>query len=266
MNDQLNIELSKALEPYRSAIEATIEPYIKIELSDNNKPTWWQSKFGGLPYLPKNFEYPRSYAGEYLYLLAQINFTEVPPIEGLPDRGILQFYVANDDLWGLDFDNPTQQDKFRIIYFPHLELSEKDLITDFSFLATETDFALPIEGCCAIKFSVNYAPLSASDYQFNLFDISSDDHQIDPKFDEYWQKFDSSGHKILGYPYFTQDDPRHNLAETEPLILLFQMDSDSNNNGCEIMWGDNGIGNFFIKQSDLVKLDFTHVLYNWDCC
>ena len=68
MSYKLDIELSEALEPYRSAIEATIKPYIKIELTNNDKPTWWQSKFGGMPYMPKDFEYPKSKAGEYLYL------------------------------------------------------------------------------------------------------------------------------------------------------------------------------------------------------
>ena len=60
MSYKLEAELFEELEPYRNAIEATIKPYIKIELTDNNKPNWWQSKFGGLPYMPKSFEYPKS--------------------------------------------------------------------------------------------------------------------------------------------------------------------------------------------------------------
>lgn len=55
------------------------------------------------------------------------------------------------------------------------------------------------------------------------------------------------------------------LSEDEPYILLFQIDSDSNDNGFEIYSGDNGIANFFIKRSHLEKLDFSQVLYNWDC-
>ena len=41
--------------------------------------------------------------------------------------------------------------------------------------------------------------------------------------------------------------------------------SDSNNRGFDITWGDAGIANFFIRQSALKNLDFTDVLYNWDC-
>ena len=88
MNYKLDVELSPELETYKDKIEATIKPYIEIKLTDNNKPTWWQSKFGGLPYIPKGFEYPKSFGNEYLYLLAQINFAEVPHLEYFPDKGI----------------------------------------------------------------------------------------------------------------------------------------------------------------------------------
>ena len=44
-------------------------------------------------------------------------------------------------------------------------------------------------------------------------------------------------------------------------FLLFQLDSDSD----KVLWGDVGIGNFFINTEKLKNLDFTDVLYNWDC-
>ena len=46
-----------------------------------------------------------------------------------------------------------------------------------------------------------------------------------------------------------------------PEILLFQLDTTE-----DIMWGDSGVGNFFIKKEDLVKKDFSKVWFNWDCC
>ena len=75
---------------------------------------------------------------------------------------------------------------------------------------------------------------------------------------------DNSGHKILGNPYFTQDDPRE--EDDEHNILLFQMDSEMGNEAVEIMWGDSGVGNFFISEEDLKNLNFDNVLYTWDCC
>ena len=67
-----------------------------------------------------------------------------------------------------------------------------------------------------------------------------------------------------GYPYFTQDDPR---PEDSPYdTLLFQMDSEMSDGIDYIMWGDMGVGNFFIDLEDLKNCDFSRVLYTWDCC
>ena len=66
----------------------------------------------------------------------------------------------------------------------------------------------------------------------------------------------------MGYPNFTQDDPR-GYNEINEHILLLQIDSDDDN---DIMWGDCGIANFFIHPDDLAKQDFSQLVYNWDCC
>jgi uncharacterized protein YwqG len=42
------------------------------------------------------------------------------------------------------------------------------------------------------------------------------------------------------------------------------MDTDGNET-IDILWGDTGVGNFFIDESALRQLDFSKVLYNWDC-
>ena len=262
MNRKPNIELPPELEVYRQQIEATIKPYVEIQLTENSNPTWWQSKFGGLPYLPKGFEYPKSNTGDYLYLLAQINFAEVPALAPLPRQGILQFYIASDGLYGLNFKNPTKQDTFRVVYFHNANLPEADLTTNFNFLLPENNRNLPFKGCSKVEFLVSHAPMSFEDYQFYVFgysDVSND------AFDEYYEKSKASGHKLLGYPFFTQEDPRVNFRKNESYILLLQIDTDDNNCGFDILWGDLGIGNFFIKQSALVNLDFSNVIYNWDC-
>lgn len=66
---------------------------IKISLSDD-KPNLFQSKFGGVPYLPKDAETPKNKENKQLTLLAQINIEKLPknniyPIEeGIPDKVI----------------------------------------------------------------------------------------------------------------------------------------------------------------------------------
>lgn len=263
----LNIELSPALQPFKSKIEASIKPFIKIlpqpQLSANL--TLWQSKFGGLPYLPKGDDYPRGDDGKPLFLLAQINFDEVPYLAGFPHSGILQFYIADDELYGVNFDNPTQSQNFRLRYFPAVLPREDYLVTDFSFLPACQHF--PLSTSCSLQFQENYEPVGISDYQFERifeeqFFQQFGEHE-DAIFDEYAALCSAGGHKMGGYAYFTQTDPRTYLRDGDHYWLLLQMDTDD---AIDLMWGDSGVGNFFIKEEDLRRLDFSKVLYNWDCC
>ena len=64
------------------------------------------------------------------------------------------------------------------------------------------------------------------------------------------------GHKLGGYPYFTQTDPR---SPDTRLRLLLQLDSDEH-----MMWGDAGVGNFFIDPEALARADFSRVMLTWD--
>ncbi|MEG4502608.1 DUF1963 domain-containing protein [Microcoleus sp. F6_B4] len=274
MNYKLEFPLSPELEKYRDRIEATIKPYIEIKIQNNASLNWWQSKFGGLPYLPKGFEYPKTCDGKYLFLLAQLNFDEIPPLDGFPDRGILQFYIADDDLYGLDLgngadeDNPTAEDRFKIIYFPQPDLQVENIITNYDFLPPPEAF--PVNGCCSLQFTKKYAPISTHDYQFTEL-LCGEIRELfmnNEIWDEYLEISPSFGHKIGGYPDFTQEDVRKYRSNSEQKqkldILLFQMDSDANET-VDIMWGDSGVGNFFIDELALSKLDFSKVLYNWDC-
>ncbi|MEG4005499.1 DUF1963 domain-containing protein [Microcoleus sp. Pol11C1] len=275
MNYKLEFPLSPELEKYRDKIEATIKPYIEIQTQNNDDVNWWQSKFGGFPYLPKGFEYPKTCDGKYLFFLAQLNFDEIPPLDGFPDRGILQFYIADDDLYGLDFgnyanvDNPAVEQKFKIIYFTQPDFQVENIITNYDFVPELENF--PVRGCCSLQFTKKYAPLSTNDYQFiELLGEEINELFMNPEIeDEYREISNSFGHKIGGYPYFTQDDVRKYNSNSDqkqkPDILLFQMDTDCNET-VDIMWGDSGVGNFFIDESALRELYFSKVLYNWDCC
>jgi len=71
----------------------------------------------------------------------------------------------------------------------------------------------------------------------------------------------NSWHKMLGYAFFTQEDPRYMEQYKNYDTLLLQLDSESD----ILMWGDTGICNFFIPQNSLLEKDFSNVLYSWDC-
>lgn len=262
------LELSPELEKFRDKIESSLKPFIAIRAEKNNNLALWQSKFGGLPYLPKGSEYPKGTQNTPLFLLAQINFEEFPYLEGFPPCGILQFYIGGgDDFYGANWDNPTEQDDFRVVYFPDVSKIESDLVTDFSFLPEQTE--LPLFESCSLQFEKKIAPVGVMDYEFEkIFDqrfFEAFGDKEEDVLEEYEKKFPSDGHKIGGYAFFTQEDPRADGKEAAvgKDILLLQIDTDAD---ADIMWGDSGVGNFFISQADLEKRDFSQVLYTWDCC
>lgn len=275
MNNKVSLELPKNLEKFRDKFENSVKSYVKIT-AKKGKTLAWESKFGGTPYLPIGYEYPIDSNGEPMRLLAQINFEEMPGMEYYPTKGILQFYISpKDDLYGADLDKPTAQNNFKVIYIPEVIKDTSKIINDFSFVSSSEDDYFPIGAEGKLNYELDYVPVGIRDYQFekifnktvyDFFDIKGDNEEEilewEQSLDWYENKYSCAGHRIGGYAYFTQNDPRE-FANKDYDVLLLQIDSDDE---LDIMWGDVGIANFFIRLEDLMKMDFSKVLYNWDCC
>ena len=265
---EFHLNLPEELKLYCEQIEKTLKPTVRVKAA-KGKTTPFESKFGGNPYMPKGFEHPRDEKGNAMLLFAQINFEEVPPIEPMPQSGILQFFLSpTDDVYGLDFDDPTNQENFRVVYHAEVKRDETQLVTDFSYVPEVDDEMPPLCSEGRMSFELQYLPVSTGTYEFEqLLDIDLEQETGNPNetlWDVYADAAQGEGHKVGGYPYFTQEDPRgYNEEHQEYSILLFQADVDSDIN---LMFGDSGIANFFIKEADLKKLNFSDVLYNWDCC
>ena len=260
----MDLSLPKELKKFRTKILSTKKPYIKILPEKVPDMDWWDSKIGGFPYLPKSAEFPVDNNGIQLLFLAQINFEKVPELEGFPKKGLLQFFISDDEDFGMDFDNLENQDRFRIIYYEEIDETFDNLVTDFSFLR-DYNGNLPINhhNAYPLAFRKMEELVPITDYQFEGifgedFFQQFGDQEWDVQ-DEYSRHISSGGHKIGGYAYFTQWDPRE---KEDPMILLFQLDSD---NSINCAWGDMGVGNFFISEEALKNLDFSRVKYNWDC-
>jgi uncharacterized protein YwqG len=282
--NMMNIDLPPELANFRSQIEATVKPYVKIKTQLTRQTRLTQSKFFGFPYLPKDFPYPTTAEGNCLHLLAQINFEEVPFLEPFPSKGILQFYIAADGCYGFDHEHPTSQTNFRVLYFHNSDLDESQIMTNFDFLRTIWTYGnhfLPFwvcdsyytphrNDCFALSFSPNSGPITALDYKFDeligsgIWDIPMGNG--DNLWSTYGERF-GSGHRLGGNPNFCQRDPRAFIPrEEEEYILLLQIDTDGDAlNKIYVEWSALGVCNFFIKISDLIKLDFSNILYNWDC-
>ena len=243
-------------------------PAISITATSHDELALEQSKFGYYPCMPLDFEYPRDASGQFMYPLAQVNFRETPPLQGYPRSGYLQFYIsATSDLYGADFDNPLLQKDFRVLFFEENEVEKYK--ADFSFLdETMASETLPLNKPYALAFSPkdDYAGMGDVRHDdnetFNLHMIIEQHPEIDDELgNAAFDSFSAQGHKIGGYANFTQTDPRSYKPDYMHYILLLQIDTDD-----DIMWGDSGVGNFFIHPDDLAKMDFSKVMYTWDCC
>lgn len=274
-----NLDTEKLDTIIRCVKERSAERAYRINAEKGAQVSLFDSKFGGLPYWPKNKEYPTDGYGEKLVLLAQINFDKAKLHDHrLPKHGILQFFISTDELSGLDFDNPTSQKNFRVIY--HAELDEKvteetvramgvKASTDFDF----RDSNLPFTDEYKLSFEemTDYMTEAVDAFDGLVEDIMQEQFGEELLEGSVWKHFNGTefeyltegvdgtgwGHKMLGYPSFTQSDPR---GGEDYKVMLLQIDSQD-----DIMWGDCGIANFFINEKDLKKLDFSNVLYNWDC-
>lgn len=271
-------------------LEKNKKPMIKISLSDD-KPNLFQSKFGGVPYLPKDMEVPKNKENKQLTLLAQINIEELPKNNIYPmEEGMLQFWVLNDDVLGLDYDTHLGNG-FKVVYYKDIDKSvtEEEILEKYNPYKDEDSY-FPIEGEFSLSFKLTDGYFSDSNDDFReianremkKFHIENKEkyNEILKAYDDkeylsYWDIWDileedkkigeilfESGHKIGGFPNFTQSDIRE-IGDYE--ILLLQIDSEGTEKN-EIMWGDCGIANFFIREKDLKELNFDKVIYNWDCC
>jgi uncharacterized protein YwqG len=259
------IKLSPELSEYWPEIEKTRQAFIKIKATPSEGLTPARSSFGHLPLIPKDFPYPVDKQGKPMFMLAQINFREVPKLERFPESGYLQIYIMRgDDLYGLDMDEPLKQVGFKVLFFEEHQL--KDPRTDFSFLdGLELEF-LPLDKPHALTFTQDLCYIGDEDL-WSYDDISFLDelkkrHEkkgYEPEA-EIAESFPQNGHRLGGYAHFTQTDPRPDIPETSDYMLLLQIDSDA-----DILWGDAGIGNFFIHPDALARKDFSKVMYNWDC-
>lgn len=252
----------------------------KLEIQKDSQPGLFDSKFGGMPYWDMNKEYPTDAQGVKMILLAQLNFTEAQlDDERLPKQGMLQFFIpSDDDVFGADFDEPDSQSSFRVIYHENIDTSVTKEQIDSLQIPTSEDEYTPVCIEAAVKFIKTTAYMSAECADFDkvfrqvVLEVSATDigsataykYLSEDDNDYLYDELCETGHWVLGYPFFTQYDPREDTSYYD--TLLFQMDSDMIDGQDYVIWGDCGVGNFFINSEALAKKDFSKVMYNWDCC
>lgn len=271
MDPDERLDCARAITVIALLAPKTCKPALQLTLNDQ-VPDIFGSKVGGVPYLPSDAKIPCDANGVPLRMLAQINCTELSSLPEFPQEGILQFWIGQDHTAGLDSNGGS-----RVIYYPQIDRSvtEDAVRARLDPIPCPEDAMYPVNGTFGITMKATGECISAQDVHFDalfteLFNLDAPGEKIG-KFDDLgdiigemvYESLDGCGHKIGGYPGFTQTDPRH--SDDPRTVVLLQLDSDYEDGDTKIMWGDIGIGAFFCSPEALAARDFSDVLYNWDC-
>jgi len=279
-------ELPPELSGYAQAVEASRLDFIRVDAQREDGTEPWASKFRGMPYLPEGAAYPLDPHGLPLTLLAQLNFEEMPALEGYPRKGILQFFISGEEsrehVWGMlsgrdepydpmrYFASMQDQKYFRVICRPEVIRDRKRLAQPPGMLYALQGF-LPITEEARLSFRRSRGPVLVDDYRFART-FGEDARPFFARFGEREQEiaqgyidfsYERSIGKVGGYASFVQGDPR-SIRPDEDWLLLLEIESADPGDGVEILWGDGGVANLLIRREDLRKLDFSRVVYYWD--
>ena len=248
-----------------------------------------ESKFGGFPFVPLGGAIPTNAEGNQLALLAQINCAQLPENNMYPSDGWLQVWCLEDEMYGFWSDTIQPETNQKVLYIPAGTQGEplERVVAMYQPYVSEDCPVWFINEQGAIwgmrlSFTHGQQGITYSDGRFrdlfldrwnkrypeqaveNFYDLP------DEIFENVVDIHDGSdcAHQLGGYPYFTQYDPRYERDSTELTKyteVLFQIDSQFDTEW-DMCWGDAGVRNFFISREDLEALDFSDLLYNFDCC
>lgn len=290
MDSKPQIDYVKAAEAVYDELKAEHHKeviYIKAEKVDDLSLE--ESKFGGFPFVPLGGAIPTNAEGNQLALLAQINCAQLPENNMYPSDGWLQIWCLEDEMYGFCSDTIQPETNQKVLYIPAGTQGEP-LERVVAMYQPYGDEECPLwfvddQGAIwgmRLSFTHGQQGITYSDGRFrdlfldrwnkrypeqaveNFYDLP------DEIFENVVDIHDGPdcAHQLGGYPYFTQYDPRYERDSTELTKyteVLFQIDSQFDTKW-DLCWGDAGVRNFFISREDLEALDFSDLLYNFDCC
>lgn len=195
-------------------------------------------------------------------------------LDGYPARGVVQFFIGNDDVFGADFSDfkgGALLGGKRLVRMvdpakpgalhpqPALADTGADRRADFT----------PFESLATREHGIALRPEPFTDRMgVNIAEAEQRllpwyrDYKCDALFD--WLDEDAQRHHTVhhtgGYPAYTQVDIRGYDAYAEFDHVLLRLTSDEH-----LLWGDVGECVFLIRSADLARGDFSRVVYSWDC-
>ena len=290
MDSKPQIDYVKAAEAVYDELKAAHNKeviYIKAEKVDDLSLE--ESKFGGFPFVPLGDAIPTNAEGNQLALLAQINCAQLPENNMYPSDGWLQIWCLEDEMYGFCSDTIQPETNQKVLYIPAGTQGEPLERVEAMYQPYGNEecplWFVDEQGAIwgmRLSFTHGQQGITYSDGRFrdlfldrwnkrypeqaveNFYDLP------DEIFENMVDSHDGPdcAHQLGGYPYFTQYDPRYEYDSAELAKyteVLFQIDSQFDTKW-DLCWGDAGVRNLFISRENLEALDFSDLLYNFDCC
>lgn len=209
---------------------ALVRPCIKIVFATSR--TTDGSRWGGTPYLPQDFQAPKTDLGGKYRFMGQLNFGDFSHLvaPAIPKTGLLSLFVNDDDdaFWGDD-------GYVKAFYFADT--------TDF-VLHDDKDAGTPSQG---IRFTQGVS-LPCNSY-FEL-DYPED---VEAFYDKFYDTFDDIADHLFGYP--TNDSLGYDPTP-EGYLPLLSVSSHDELNWC---WHDGDRLMLFIEPSALADGNFNNI-------
>ena len=273
----------ESLRRIASLLEEFSAPSVAFSLKSESAAQVGDSKLGGSPDLPKDFNLLSSHAP--IDFLLQINLAEASPLDqtgSLPKSGLLSFfYDLKEQPWGYD---PKRLDGFLVHYAPadvplvRTPMSRPDFVLEERRIALRPGLTLPHMGSRAHEQFDKLAGLHDGEADA-YFNFTGEVERLDSQRD--------GNHHLLGHADNVQGDmqleaqlvtnglycgnesgykdPRRKALEAgaDDWMLLLQLDSDD---AAEFMWGDSGMLYYWIRKQDLALNRFDRTWMTMQCC
>lgn len=255
-------KLPGLLHDYQDHFRKFLKPYVifTIEKALKKLPET-ASKVVGVPYWPRTLSFPH---GDLAFTL-QLNFSEMPSLEGFPRKGILQLFTEREcSLSG-------NVSKYALVYHSEF-MKNEDLIQEpkeFPFrVGSSKEFEIRFDDQVRYQLPPEFDMSVEQNFhpEFDtLFDLIYFLNKLDPQraYEDLWfdlslPEIEQGFYQIGGYPHFIQQETRRpNDGFTE---LILQLDGIDN----FFSFGDSGICRFFLSADDLKAKNFSKAVVSVD--
>ena len=215
------------------------------------------SKFGGLPVVPTEFEWPTE-NGKPIPFLLQLDFSEINSsgnLKNFPTSGLLYFFVEEVITDEYDLEHHK-----KVIFFENAQALEcaqapHDLQTKYTEIFVAPNFmkTYPDTDDCDEAFDLCCArPCGGMDDRYNNL---------------CWEN--QERHLVGGWPSHVQNggfikDCRESADDDWVLLLQIRSEYSKGDEG-NFMWGDCGVLYVYIRETDLIARNFGDVKVDMQC-